>query len=288
MEKENYLYLMCNPDKWFGEKHLDNYKTNDILYNLSSHAWSVSHLKNIHIGMLGILKVSRDDRAIDLLKKHNVAKLESGIYATFEVIDFIPDRIDGKVTIKIVDNFFHQNRILNKEKTKEILGDKYNAQSQGYIHKSIYDLVYENVQAITYIDLPKLRKNLIVQEAVEVYPRDEEEKREALILAKYKCELEENHMTFTSNATSENYVEGHHLIPISQYVHFDNDVDVRANIVSLCPTCHRMLHYGEKEEVHNALSALYSKRINRLKKVNLDISLEKLHTYYKSNEVCKN
>jgi len=88
---------------------------------------------------------------------------------------------------------------------------------------------YDDVNNIH--DVHRKRKSLEIEESKKVYPRDEQEKKEALILANYKCELEEMHTTFISKYTDENYVEGHHLIPISQYAKFENDVDVKANIV---------------------------------------------------------
>ena len=55
---DKYLYLICSPDKWFGEKSVDNYKTNEMLKTLSVASWHVSSLKSIYVGMLGIIKVS--------------------------------------------------------------------------------------------------------------------------------------------------------------------------------------------------------------------------------------
>lgn len=277
---DKYLYLICSPDKWFGEKSEDNYKTNEILKTLSNTTWNVSSLKNIYVGMLGIIKVSKDKRPLYFLEEHDVKKLESGIYATFEVIDFNVYDDGNEVTIKVIDNLFAQNRQISKEQSQKILGAKFTSLSQGYIDKNIYDLVYEAVGEIEYQDVPKKRKQLIEEASKEVYPRDEQEKKEALILANYKCEIEEKHTTFISKHTAENYVEGHHLIPISQYDEFENDVDVRANIVSLCPTCHRKLHSGIKADVDEILEVLYSQREDRLKKVGLGITLEELKYIY--------
>ncbi len=279
-EQEEYLYLICSPDKWFGEGSEENYQVNELLYNLSKTDWGISRLKNIYEGMLGIIKVSRDDRLKYILDEYDVERLQSGIYATFRVVSFNPDKKNGKVEIKILDNFYHQNRIIDKETSKEILGDKFSSQSQGYIDENIYDLVYKAVDKIEYQELPKKRKKLILEQETEVYPRDEQEKKEALILANYKCELEEEHTTFITKYTNENYVEGHHLIPISQYDEFDNDVDVRANIISLCPTCHRKLHSGIKEEVDTLIEELHSQRDARLKKVGSGITLDELKFIY--------
>jgi 5-methylcytosine-specific restriction endonuclease McrA len=277
---DKYLYLICSPDKWFGKKSEQNYKTNEMLKTLSVASWHVNNLKSIYVGMLGIIKVSKDKRPLYFLEEHNVSKLESGIYATFEVLEFNRYDDGNEVTIKVIDNLFAQNRQISKEQSEKILGSKFTSLSQGYIDKSVYDAVYETIGEIEYQDLPRKRKSLTLEEAKEVYPRDENEKKEALILANYKCEVDQNHTTFISKQTEENYVEGHHLIPISQYAEFENDVDVKANIVSLCPTCHRKLHSGIKQDVDEVLEVLYKKREDRLTKVGLEITLEDLKYIY--------
>ena len=287
MADNNYLYLMCNPAKWYGEGHEDNYQVNELLYSLTETSWHVGHLKNIFVGMQGIIKVSRDDRPQYFLDEYGVEKLQSGIYATFDVTNFSPDKKDGRVNIRVIDNFFQKNKIIDKEKSKEILGDnKFSAMSQGYIDSDTYKLVYEAINDIPYKDVPKPKKELKTEEAKEVYPRDEREKQEALILANYKCEVDENHTTFIAQSTNTNYVEGHHLIPINQYAEFEHDVDVRANIVSLCPICHRKLHSGIKADVDELLEKLHHKRIHRLKKVGLGITIDELKYIYTGDIKC--
>jgi len=128
--------------------------------------------------------------------------------------------------------------------------------------------------------MAKLQKELVTVEEVAIYPRDKQEKEEALILANFQCEIDKNHTTFTSKVTNENYVEGHHLIPISQYAEFKYDVDVRANIVSLCPTCHRKLHSGIKTEVDEMLEKLHLQKNEKLKKVGLGIMIDELKYIY--------
>lgn len=280
MSDNNYLYLMCNPDKWFGEGAEKNYQVNELLYNLDETSWGVSHLKNIFIGMQGIIKVSRDDRPLYFLDEYNVKKLESGIYATFEVIDFHPDKKDGSVTIKVIENLFREDRIIDKEKSKSILGNKFSSQSQGYINRDTFKLVYKALKEIPYKDVPKPIKGLVVEDSKEVYPRDIQEKENALKLANYQCEIDKKHTTFTARVNNKNYVEGHHLIPINQYDKFQYDIDVQANIISLCPTCHRQLHSGINTDVDKILNKLYESRKERLMSVGLEITLDELQKIY--------
>ena len=127
---------------------------------------------------------------------------------------------------------------------------------------------------------PKPRKDLIDEKDKKVYPRDENEKMHALKEANYKCEFDENHITFTSKETMKNYVEGHHLIPISKHAEFKYDIDVKENIISLCPECHRMLHFAKKEQTRGLLHTLLNNRIERLTKVGLEITIDALVEMY--------
>ena len=63
-------------------------------------------------------------------------------------------------------------------------------------------------------------------------------------IAEYKCEISPQHITFTSKNTGHFYMEGHHAIPMRHQDKFTKSLDVYANIVCLCPICHRLLHYG--------------------------------------------
>ena len=76
-------------------------------------------------------------------------------------------------------------------------------------------------------------------------------------------------------------MESHHLIPISRYKDFQYSLDVEENVVSLCPTCHRLLHHGKMSEKEVLLKKLHDARKQALKQCGLDISFDKLKEYYK-------
>ncbi len=82
----------------------------------------------------------------------------------------------------------------------------------------------------------------------------------AIRAAEFKCEIDPDHWTFSSKAKKQRYVEAHHLIPISQQNLFEASLDVMANVVSLCATCHRMMHFGLLEEKRSLLLGLFKKR----------------------------
>ena len=90
--------------------------------------------------------------------------------------------------------------------------------------------------------------------------------------ANYTCEHKSEHITFTSKATGKPFMEGHHLIPLKYQSEFNSGIDVYANIVCLCPICHRLLHYGIQSEKTYAAENLFEKRSERLIKCGIDIS----------------
>lgn len=117
---------------------------------------------------------------------------------------------------------------------------------------------------------------------IEVYhnefERNVEIARAALRLAHYSCELGCGHELFMRRDLECAYVEGHHLIPLSFQDRFEYSLDVGANIISLCPSCHRLLHYGAEARIQ--IEKLYYNRIERLQKCGLYVSLEELLDMY--------
>lgn len=101
-------------------------------------------------------------------------------------------------------------------------------------------------------------------------------------MANFQCEYEKGHETFISNTTSENYVEAHHIIPIKYYYSdkFKVSIDNEANIVALCPTCHRRLHYGEFEDKKIILKNLYDENVENLKKAGIETTFDRLLEMY--------
>lgn len=89
-------------------------------------------------------------------------------------------------------------------------------------------------------------------------------KNQVIEMADYLCEMDKEHKTFISEKTKHSYMEGHHAIPMLLQEKFDSSLDIYANVVCLCPICHRLLHYGIKSEKQNLLSKIYAERGDRL------------------------
>lgn len=102
----------------------------------------------------------------------------------------------------------------------------------------------------------------------------------ALADARYTCEFDQDHQHFISRRNAKNYVEAHHLIPMKYQEEYVYSLDVEANVISLCPVCHRILHHGERQDIDQILTKLYEDRRTRLELCNLNISLDDLKDKY--------
>jgi 5-methylcytosine-specific restriction protein A len=128
------------------------------------------------------------------------------------------------------------------------------------------------------VNAPEPKPDPLISSGRKLYIRDPKKAAKALKRAGYQCELDSSHKTFVSRATGKPYVEAHHLIPVNAQDDFSNSLDVMANIVCLCPECHRLLHYGK--DIEAPLRTLYEKRKSQLHECGIDITFEKLLSYY--------
>ncbi|MDO8522387.1 MAG: HNH endonuclease signature motif containing protein [bacterium] len=104
----------------------------------------------------------------------------------------------------------------------------------------------------------------------------------ALILSGNLCTYDPSHKTFFSPTLEGQYVEMHHIIPISNQEDFPHSIDVPVNIVPLCPNCHRKIHNAEDASKSEMLKKLYTgKVIKELRTRGVDLTLEVLLNYYR-------
>lgn len=97
-------------------------------------------------------------------------------------------------------------------------------------------------------------------------------RRQTLAFAHYTCELHPEHKTFLAQSTHKPYMEGHHIIPMVMQPSFDHSLDVYANLICLCPICHRKIHLGLKEERKDMLKEIYEQREERFEKSGLTLT----------------
>lgn len=124
------------------------------------------------------------------------------------------------------------------------------------------------------------RKKTKMESGREVWPRDPKKAKQAIKQAEFKCEIDDTHETFVSEASRKNYMEAHHLIPLRMQHDFENSLDVVGNIVSICPNCHRLIHYGRDKDKKKVLELLFEQRKDSLKKFGIEVSLKELFGYY--------
>lgn len=132
-----WLFLTNSID--FGN---EPYKFNELFSNLTENTienWKVKEAvaKNMSEGEFGIIKIGEDRRTKEQLRNENGSdlslKLEAGIYGICQIVKDEKNRLSYYdeinecyyVNIKIIDNFMIENRYISKDKSQEILGDKY-------------------------------------------------------------------------------------------------------------------------------------------------------------------
>lgn len=111
------------------------------------------------------------------------------------------------------------------------------------------------------IEIPVTSKSVI---ATEKWKRSSIIKLQSIESAKYECEINSKHKTFTAKSTGMPYMEGHHMLPMKYQDRFKSSLDVYANIICLCPICHRLLHYGVTSEKISVINKMYYDRSDRL------------------------
>lgn len=141
--------------------------------------------------------------------------------------------------------------------------------------------VNEDAGNEAYKDAPLLAKNISGKKRFKVNPLLG---KIAIQKACYCCENNPHHKTFISKKTNKKYMEAHHLIPIcfqeEIWERYKINVDCIENLISLCPTCHKAIHYGKKEVKINIIENLFKKVIPRYKSINFDISLAEIKSLY--------
>ncbi|MEK4698329.1 HNH endonuclease [Solibacillus sp. FSL R7-0668] len=114
----------------------------------------------------------------------------------------------------------------------------------------------------------------------ESYPRSLAESIEAKRRANYTCEMNDAHRTFINAADHQNYIEAHHLIPMAAQDYYDYTIDFADNIVTLCPNCHRQIHYAVPHEKGELVEILFQKRQKNYENYGIDIDIARLKNFY--------
>lgn len=110
---------------------------------------------------------------------------------------------------------------------------------------------------LSKLDEPIPREKYHYEITSERYRRSPIIKHQVLKAEHYLCEVDHHHETFIVNNTNHAYMEGHHVIPLSHQKQFKYSLDIYANVICLCPICHRLLHYGRMSDREKILDQIY-------------------------------
>lgn len=113
-----------------------------------------------------------------------------------------------------------------------------------------------------------------------IYRRDVKIAAQAIRSSGFLCEINYKHQYFISRATKRNYVEAHHIVPISTQALFENGLDSVANIACLCPVCHRQVHFGVERDRITLLEMLWETKHIAIKNSGIDLEFKDLITMY--------
>lgn len=245
------------------------------------------HIRKIanRISKLLIIPESFSSQAIDL-KGHTTRVREyeaANIIGKNYDIDSMPQEQElAKDLFELLEVYDQLNSIIGKRTVEEFY-EYVSAQAAGlevdYTESFSSNDDINDEEGITIPDdkPEKRRKPVVNAKGQKSYPRDRKKAKDALKYAKYKCEVDDSHFSFLSaKGKNRMYVEAHHLIPLSQFDKFESSLDVEANIVSLCPNCHRCIHNGCPDEKQRIIETLWNRRKDRLKRAGIAITKEAL------------
>lgn len=121
----------------------------------------------------------------------------------------------------------------------------------------------------------KLKEN-----STQIYQRSRRVAAEAIQNNNYLCQINPGHVFFKSRTTKQNYVEAHHIIPISTQALFEYSIDCVPNIACLCPVCHRQIHYGYTGERTELLEVLWNKQYREIEKAGIELKFREVVEMY--------
>ena len=209
------------------------------------------------------LKKSSVDHYFDALKYISRRLKEKGIIAEdiYEVMD-----IDYLIALK--ENLNSDQSFLEVDARGHRM---YSVGLNNYIRFAQGKDILTSGEQLRKMDTPikPEKPNTVIQ---TVWKRSNILRTQVIEFADYKCELDSSHQSFIAEKDNRMYMEGHHAIPMKLQDKFDKSLDVYANIVCLCPICHRRIHYGLTKDRQEMISRLYFSRADRLDHSGLTIS----------------
>ncbi len=214
---------------------------------------------------------------------------ESTVKHYFEALKYISKLLVARGMLKesiyeveSVEELLNLNGVLSNDpeyvKTNK---DGHNMYSAGMNHYIMFARgegftdVHGKIQAMD-IEVPKPKK---VTGTASSWVRNGLVKKQAMQSADYVCEVNPGHTTFIEKGTDHPYMEGHHAIPMGLQDRFGESLDIYANIVCLCPICHRLMHYGMPCDKKGPLDKIYADRADRLANCGIKLSKDEFESF---------
>ena len=169
--------------------------------------------------------------------------------------------VDSIEELKRIQRLLNNNKEFKKE--NEIGNNMYSAGLNRYIEFAEGTLIAQFSNDTSILDIKEPVPKGVKVGTRYIPARDSVKIAQAKGACNYCCQIDPDHKSFTSAHTHKNYVEGHHIIPMNHQDSFNYSLDVLANIIVLCPNCHRLLHYAIKPERVDKLYRIYDERQER-------------------------
>lgn len=112
------------------------------------------------------------------------------------------------------------------------------------------------------------------------YPRKLKVSYLAKIRSNWSCELNPEHRTFNAQRDGKNFVEAHHLVPMAVQDYYHYTLDFTDNVMTLCPNCHRLVHFAEYHQRAEAITKLFSEREKMYDKHGIEVDQKLLLSFY--------
>jgi len=266
-----------------GGKPYENVKQ---YYDLSRVLTSITNNINLFIvtrNEISINPMYEDYFYDNFIKSYDIEEMHENLYNDIDYAQFL---------------YFHQEFNINLideivgHKTPEVIKTKTLPKAPTVIE---WDDERDYIKTVDSIKEEDINEN-IAKDAHKIVPNEIKRKtgrkfkinpllgKIAISKANYLCEFAKEHETFRSKRTGKNFLEGHHLVPVSKQIEiweqFSVNVDCVENIISLCPNCHRAIHYGDNETKNKMIEKLFEIRKEIYRKIGLELSLDDIKKMY--------
>ncbi|MCR9504361.1 HNH endonuclease [Vibrio alginolyticus] len=208
-----------------GKNYSDNMSSKGIDYDFPNTNRNGSHDQNEIQALKNCFESKIPLFVISKASNQKLRNVHIGLVQTF-------DEINAKAFIRFVaqDKLFPTANETIKESQA-----KYKVTFENEVNESLDDSSENRQRRLA----SRSTKPKVVYRLVQDYRRDPDVVAEALYRAEGFCEKCKEKAPFIKRSNGEPYLEVHHIIPLSQ-----GGLDSLENVISLCPNCHREIHFG--------------------------------------------